>query len=407
MRRSLRPISRRLHPLLVPLACLLACAGLAACAVQSEYGKSAAGELVLQSTVVVPACTNTQGVASSVVHACSFVDAASAQSSIAIIVLTGLSAEDDVQLVPVLILEVPQGATDFAATFDNGRGKTGRMLVTSGLAVLPVDSRTSMVAEPGTQLVLLELPGDAGPDAYATALSFTVAPPQLKVMSAAKVAATGSTYYAPLLPCTPGFEALPFVPVRATATASLIDSASIASAYGGCKGMTYTYTSVPPRATIATVYEYYNASLDHYFITWTPTEIDALDRGAVRGWQRTGKSFPVYVTPEAGTSPVCRYYMPPQYGDSHFFGRGAQECADTGRRNPGFVLEDPAFMYVTLPTSGTCASGMQPIYRVFSNRPDANHRYTTDAAVRDSMVARGWIAEGDGPGLIVMCGPLS
>jgi hypothetical protein len=28
----------------------------------------------------------------------------------------------------------------------------------------------------------------------------------------------------------------------------------------------------------------------------------------------------------------------------------------------------------------------------------------TDRAVRDQMVARGWLAEGDGPDLVVMCG---
>ena len=69
-------------------------------------------------------------------------------------------------------------------------------------------------------------------------------------------------------------------------------------------------------------------------ITWVPAEISALDQGVVRGWQRTGYSFAAYITPEAGTSPVCRYYMPPLYGDSHFFGRGTQECTATGQRNP-------------------------------------------------------------------------
>ena len=46
------------------------------------------------------------------------------------------------------------------------------------------------------------------------------------------------------------------------------------------------------------------------------------------------------------------------------------------------------------------------VYRVFSNRLDANHRYTTDRATRDQMVASGWIAEGDGPDTVVMCAPL-
>ena len=59
---------------------------------------------------------------------------------------------------------------------------------------------------------------------------------------------------------------------------------------------------------------------------------------------------------------------------------------------------------VALPAAGNCPSGMQPIYRVFNNRADANHRYTIDRAVRDDMVAKGWIAEGDGNDRVVMCG---
>ena len=62
-------------------------------------------------------------------------------------------------------------------------------------------------------------------------------------------------------------------------------------------------------------------------------------------------------------------------------------------------------MHMFLPVAGTCPIGTVPVYRVFSNRPDANHRYMIDRAVRDQMVARGWLAEGDGPDLVVMCAP--
>lgn len=160
----------------------------------------------------------------------------------------------------------------------------------------------------------------------------------------------------------------------------------------------------PPSATVQIV-EYYNASLDHYFITWVPGEIAALDAGTIRGWQRTGATFNVYPGPQPGSSPVCRYYLPPAYGDSHFFGRGTYECDQTGLHNPGFVLESSEFMDVLLPVNGVCPAGTLPVYRVFSNRPDANHRYMTDPALRDAMVARGWLAEGDGPDLVVMCAP--
>ena len=160
-------------------------------------------------------------------------------------------------------------------------------------------------------------------------------------------------------------------------------------------------------ATIpAPVIEYYNASLDHYFITWAPAEIAKLDAGTeIKGWARTGQEFRTFTAVQGGASPVCRYYIPPGLGDSHFFGRGTAECDATGQQNPSFVREDPAFMQMFLPSAGVCPSGTTEIYRVFSNRPDANHRYMTDKAIRAQMVAKGWLAEGDGPELVVMCAP--
>jgi hypothetical protein len=159
-------------------------------------------------------------------------------------------------------------------------------------------------------------------------------------------------------------------------------------------------------APLTPVIEYYNASFDHYFITWVPAEIAILDAGtAIKGWVRTGRSFPTYTTALSGTSPVCRYYIPPKSGDSHFFGRDPDECFFTASKNPSFILEDPAFMQMYLPLLGVCPAFTTEVYRVFSNRPDANHRYMTDRALRDQMVAKGWKAEGDGPNLVTMCAP--
>jgi len=161
-----------------------------------------------------------------------------------------------------------------------------------------------------------------------------------------------------------------------------------------------------PGAAKVDVVEFYNAVLDHYFITWIPAEIANLDAGNTpTKWNRTGVTFKVYTSAQAGTSPVCRYYIPPGLGDSHFFGRGTVECNATGANNPSFILEEANFMFLFLPVAGVCPAGTVPVYRVFSNRLDANHRYMIDRAIRSQMVGRGWLIEGDGSDYVVMCVP--
>jgi len=153
--------------------------------------------------------------------------------------------------------------------------------------------------------------------------------------------------------------------------------------------------------------EYYNASLDHFFITWVADEIAKLDDGSVlKGWARTGRTMRTLKSAQAGTSPVCRFYIPPVLGDSHFFGRGTAECAATAEKNPTFVLEDSQFMQMFLPAVGVCPNNTRQVYRVFSNRPDANHRYLADKLTREQMASKGWLVEGDGPDQVVMCSPL-
>ncbi len=167
--------------------------------------------------------------------------------------------------------------------------------------------------------------------------------------------------------------------------------------------------SVKPGAALPTAaaIEFYNASLDHYFITDRPDEAAVLDAGdRIKGWTRTGQSFAVYTAAGDPTSPVCRFYIPPEKGDSHFYGRGTAECNATAQANPSFVNEDAQFFHVVLPAAGVCPSGTVEVYRVFSNRADANHRYMIDRALRDEMVSqKHWLAEGDGPDLVVMCVP--
>ncbi|MCC6193854.1 MAG: CAP domain-containing protein [Burkholderiales bacterium] len=171
----------------------------------------------------------------------------------------------------------------------------------------------------------------------------------------------------------------------------------------------YTVTVIDPAvagAPTVAVVEFYNQSLDHYFVTWVEAEIANLDAGNTpTRWTRTGKTLRVYTTPQAGTTPICRIYIIPLRGDSHFYGRGVQECGATMAKHPDFIMEEPNFMHMFLPVAGVCPAGTVEVYRVFSNRPDANHRYMIEVAVRTAMEALGWLAEGDGPNLVVLCAP--
>jgi hypothetical protein len=144
------------------------------------------------------------------------------------------------------------------------------------------------------------------------------------------------------------------------------------------------------------VVEYYHAGLDHYFMSALPADIDALDSGKTPGWTRTGKTFPAYPQIHTGTAPVCRFYIPHEAGDSHFYSASSAECAQTHNKFPSFVEESKAVMYVHLPhpSTGACPA---------NHRKDSNHRYTTDATVRAQMVAQGWVAEGYGPDQVIMC----
>jgi hypothetical protein len=165
----------------------------------------------------------------------------------------------------------------------------------------------------------------------------------------------------------------------------------------------------PPAATPIEAVEYYWAQKDHYFVTGLKDEIAALDGGALGGvWKRTGRSFKAWATAaEApqGASPVCRVYIPAAYGNSHFFSAIPAEC-QAARDNALLVFESPAVMYVMLPdATGACAAGTQRVYRVWSNRSDSNHRFSTDASLIASMVAAGWLQEGPGPNFGIMCAP--
>ena len=63
------------------------------------------------------------------------------------------------------------------------------------------------------------------------------------------------------------------------------------------------------------VIEYYNASLNHYFVTAEPAEVAMLDAGVVvPGWIRTGFNFKAWPAGSDRGIFACRFYGTPGRG---------------------------------------------------------------------------------------------
>lgn len=148
-------------------------------------------------------------------------------------------------------------------------------------------------------------------------------------------------------------------------------------------------------------YEYYYAAKNHYFITGDRDEILALDTGQFPGWTRTGQQFWSFVPLQPNPStlaPVCRFYGLPSAGlDSHFFSSSVAECQYVQDHWPyAWQLEaQNVFEVVPLDSfTGHCPPSTRPVYRLYNNQPDINHRYTYYPQTIDLMVAQGWTNEG-------------
>ena len=145
--------------------------------------------------------------------------------------------------------------------------------------------------------------------------------------------------------------------------------------------------------------EFYHAQFDHYFISADAKEINDLDTGVHKGWTRTGYRFSVMKggSSYAGTSPVCRFYSATL--DTHFYSAKKSEC-DAVKEQFGNVWtfeSDEVFRaFVVDPATGVCGADTTGTYRLYNNRPDANHRYTDQLGVFLFMKSKNYIPEGDG-----------
>jgi len=176
-------------------------------------------------------------------------------------------------------------------------------------------------------------------------------------------------------------------------------SARMTSVAGGMEDVERLDYMAPlpvPGPIQALIVEYYNPSLDHYFVTAEPAEMAMLDAGVVvPGWQRTGLAFKGRPAGSQFGLAACRFFGTPGLGpNSHFYTIDAAECAKV-KADPVWTYEGIAFN-AQPPAAGDCGSDRIPVLRVYNNGMggQANHRYTTSRSETRQMQANGWIIEG-------------
>ena len=134
----------------------------------------------------------------------------------------------------------------------------------------------------------------------------------------------------------------------------------------------------PPPASV-TVYEFHNTLTNHYFRTSISGEVDFVAAGSAGpGWVRTWDDFKAYA-PNSGSAgnDVCRFYS--YVSNSHFYTASDVEC--NYLRYIGSEWNYEGLVYrIQLPSNGSCAAGLRPVYRLYNGRfmfNDSNHRFTT------------------------------
>ena len=157
------------------------------------------------------------------------------------------------------------------------------------------------------------------------------------------------------------------------------------------------------------------ANSEHFFWSVSEPDLDALDSGRLAGWQRTGQRIYVAAVPNAYVGlgqPVCRFVN--FATDTHFYSAFTEECTQLATHSADLQLETSAVFYVALPdpATGACPPDedingllfLLPLFRLW-NPGTSDHRYTTDVALREELIAQGYVSEGYGAAGVAMCVP--
>jgi len=171
------------------------------------------------------------------------------------------------------------------------------------------------------------------------------------------------------------------------------------------RGAVLAAIGAAPPSGLATVTEFYHPLFNHYFITADAGETALLTTGQLPPWVPTGLTFTAWNRPGLNITNVCRFFSATFAPlSSHFYSNDPLACPAL-QEGGVWLLESRNAFYMMPSATGYCPPGTIPLYRLYNNGMGGapNHRYTIDAVVRASMIAKGWIAEGNGPGVVFAC----
>ena len=148
-----------------------------------------------------------------------------------------------------------------------------------------------------------------------------------------------------------------------------------------------------------TVVEFYNAALDHYFISPLAPDIDALDTGHFAGWARTGLRSrrirprrPVVPASIRSAGSTFRRSMAIRTSSPRR-PRSAQRVAKILNRPQlqRLFYETPNAFYIGCRTTERALAPRAPSpgLSLWNKRADSNHRYTTDRTIKTEMMGEG------------------
>jgi hypothetical protein len=206
----MRPLFRRIRPCILPVALA---AMLSGCLFGSTFVVFSSGDFVSVSLgdIQIDVCAS--------IGTTTFECLVSGLSS-RFDMLTPAQLRSQLLLDPVVV-QFPTGVASFAGSFSHDSGASGALAITAGLASLPIDVNRTLVAEPGTQLVVIGLPPNAPiTGSFDFNLNFRVPPGttslQVKPIITGRVELDdGSVFYPPIFPCAHTMAAAPplFIPL--------------------------------------------------------------------------------------------------------------------------------------------------------------------------------------------------